>query len=254
MTRIGWLADTADLIGGAELTQHEFRASAPDGVEIVTCPPGGVDPACDRYVIHNCVLYSVQDLERTGRRPTVKYWHDVGPHIKPGVREWLDKHAVYACCSPIQADYMGIAARCIPPAVDLSRFEEAAAKVNGHRAGAVSVGSWRNFGKAPHRAAEWGASNGGVDFFGGGMFAPPGSREVSYDAMPELLARYRTFVFLPAVIEPFGRLVAEAWAAGCEVVTNNLVGARYWIENDPDAIGTASATFWDLVLSGCDHG
>jgi hypothetical protein len=32
--------------------------------------------------------------------------------------------------------------------------------------------------------------------------------------MPALLAQYETFVHLPIVIEPFGRLVAEAWAAG----------------------------------------
>jgi glycosyltransferase involved in cell wall biosynthesis len=67
--------------------------------------------------------------------------------------------------------------------------------------------------------------------------------------MPALLARYETFVFLPTVIEPFGRLVAEAWAAGCRIVTNDLVGAKYWIQNDPDAIETAAEDFWKLVLA-----
>jgi glycosyltransferase involved in cell wall biosynthesis len=247
--RIGWLADEADLTGGAELTQAEFRAAAPEGVETVTCSPGRVDPDCDRYVIHNCVSYTLQDLQVIGGKRAVKYWHDVGPHLQPDVRAWLDRYAVRVCCSPVQADYMGIAARCIPPAVDLSRFDEAASRVNGDRRGAVCVGSWRNYGKAPHSAAKWGAENGGIDFYGGGMFAPPGSLEVEYDAMPDLLARYRTFVFLPAVIEPFGRLVAEAWAAGCEVVTNNLVGARYWIETDPDALETAATDFWATVTA-----
>jgi glycosyltransferase involved in cell wall biosynthesis len=54
---------------------------------------------------------------------------------------------------------------------------------------------------------------------------------------------------LPTVIEPFGRLVAEAWAAGCRIVTNDLVGAKYWIQNDPDAIETAAEDFWKLVLA-----
>ena len=59
---------------------------------------------------------------------------------------------------------------------------------------------------------------------------------------------YERFVFLPTVIEPFGRVVVEAWAAGCELVINDLVGARYWIEHDPDRIRTAGTDFWELVL------
>ena len=138
-------------------------------------------------------------------------------------------------------------AALIPPPVALERFEQAAVSVNGNRAGIVSVGSWRNLGKAPHRVAEWAAEHGGVDFYGGGVFAPDGSRQIAYEGMPALLARYETFVFLPAVIEPFGRVVAEAYAAGCELVVNGLVGARYWIEEDPDAIRTAAHDFWQLL-------
>lgn len=246
--RIGWLADHAEVLGGAELTQAEFRAAAPDGVTIVDCPPGAVDPDCGRYVVQNCVLYTADDLAVIDGKPTVKYHHDVGPHLQPEVKTWLSRHAVQVCCSPVQADYMGIAAQCIPPPVDLARFEAAAEAADG-RKGAVCVGSWRNFGKAPHRAAEWAAGNGGIDFFGGGPFAPHGSLEVAYDGMPALLASYRTFVYLPTVIEPFGRVVAEAWAAGCEIVTNNLVGAKWWIENDPEALETAAEDFWQLVLA-----
>jgi glycosyltransferase involved in cell wall biosynthesis len=77
--------------------------------------------------------------------------------------------------------------------------------------------------------------------------------EVSQERMPELLAGYERFVFLPTVIEPFGRLVAEAWASGCSLVVNDLVGAAHWIREDPDAIGTAAADFWRLVMAvRCD--
>jgi hypothetical protein len=250
MTRVGWLADQAGYVGGAELTTSEFRAAAPEDVEIVDCPAGAVVKGLDRYVIQNCVTYTPKDLERTDGKPAVKYWHDVGPHIQPRVHEWLAENARNICCSPVQAVFMGIdGAMCIPPPVDLTRFEQAAENVNGDRSGAVSVGQWRNFGKAPHRAAEWGAAHGGIDFFGAGVFAPHGSEEVPYDAMPDLLARYETFVFLPTVIEPFGRLVAEAWAAGCRIVTNNLVGAKWWIENEPGKLDTAAQDFWRVVLS-----
>jgi hypothetical protein len=245
--RVGWLHDAPTYVGGAELTQTEFRAAAPEGVEIVDCPPGGVVAGLDRYAIHNSVTYELADLESVDAL-AVRYWNDVGPHMHPGVREWLVQHALHVCCSPIQAEYMGIEAVLIPPSVDLKRFSKAAERSNGNRAGAVCVGSWRNYGKAPHRVLEWADQNGGVDFFGGGVFAPTGSQEVPYEQMPELLARYERFVFLPTVIEPFGRLVAEAWAAGCEVVTNKLVGARYWIEEKPEAIESAAENFWKLVL------
>lgn len=246
--RVGWLVDTPDHKGGAELTQQEFRDAAPDGVEIVDCPSGGI-AECDRYVIHNCMQYTLQDLEPLTGLDVFKFWHDVGPWMQPEMRAWLDENALAVCCSPIQAEHMSIDAVCIPPAVDLARFERAAESVNGSRKGTVSVGSWRNYGKAPHKAAEWAEGNGGIDFYGDGPFAPPSSRLVAYEGMPQLLARYRTFVFLPVVIEPFGRTVVEAWAAGCEVVTNNLVGARYWIEERPEALETAAEDFWGVVLS-----
>jgi glycosyltransferase involved in cell wall biosynthesis len=248
--RVGWLADVPDLPGGAEFTQTEFRVAAPEHVEIVDCLPGAVLPGLDLYVIHNCVQYTLEDLQAIGDAPSVRYWHDVGPWITPECREWLDGHARYACCSPAQADYMGIQAKLIPPPVDLARFAEAAEHVNGDRSGAVSVGSWRNHGKAPHKVAEWAAQNQvHVDFFGGGFLAPAGSQEVSQEAMPALLAQYETFVFLPAVIEPFGRVAAEAWAAGCGLVVNEHVGAAYWIRNNPEAIDTAAQDFWQWAIA-----
>lgn len=247
--KVGWLADTPEAPGGAELTQHEFRSAAPEGVEIVDCPPDKVDTDCDRYVVHNCVQYHIEDFRAIEGKPVIKYWHDIGPWISPEVRWWFTDHALNVCCSPAQAEHMTLDALCVPPPVDLERFEQAAGRVNGNRKGNVSVGSWRNHGKAPHKAAEWALERGGVEFYGGGPLAPPGASEVPYEQMPDLLARYERFVFLPTVIEPFGRLVAEAWAAGCEIVTNDLVGARYWLETNPEAISTAAEDFWGIVLA-----
>ena len=44
--RVGWLFDQGEAIGGAELTQAEFRAAAPDGVEVIDCPPDQIED-CD---------------------------------------------------------------------------------------------------------------------------------------------------------------------------------------------------------------
>jgi len=248
--KVGWLVDQAGVTGGAELTQAEFRAGVPGGVEIVDCPSGEIVQGLDRYVIHNCVKYTLRDLREIEGRPAIKMWHDVGPWLELGVSDWLRRNTTAAiCCSPIQAEHMRIeGAHLIPPPVDLGRFERAAMGVNGDRAGSVCVASWRNAGKGQRKALEWAESHGGLDFYGGGHLAPPGSQDVPYEQMPDLLAHYKTFVFLPTVLEPFGRIVAEAWAAGCEVVTNWLVGARYWIEENPKAIETAADDFWRVVL------
>ena len=61
------------------------------------------------------------------------------------------------------------------------------------------------------------------------------------------LAQYERFIFLPTAIEPFGRAVVEAWAAGLDLIINRNVGATYWIEHDPGALETAAADFWRLV-------
>jgi glycosyltransferase involved in cell wall biosynthesis len=249
--KVGWLADVVEGVGGAELTQAELRAAAPDGVEVIDCPPGAVVIGLDAYAIHNCVDYRPADLRAIGGKPAVKYWNDVGPWLDPDVRVMLGA-ARSVCCSPLQADHMGIidAAQLIPPPVDLDRFEAAAASVNGDRAGSVCVASWRNLGKGAALAAEWGIEHGGLDFYGPGPLAPQGAVPWPYDQMPDLLAHYQRFVFLPTVIEPFGRLVIEAWAAGCEIVTNDLVGAKWWIESGHiDRVRTAGRDYWDFVLN-----
>lgn len=248
--RVGWLADEHPAIGGAELTTAEFRAAKPKGVEIIDCPAGKVDLTCDRYVIQNNVTYFLDDMTLLEGKPVTKYWHDVGPWVQEGVRVWLDANATSICCSPLQASYMGLeGAHLIPPPVNLKRFMDAAGRVNGNRRGNVCVGSWRNHGKAPHRVAEWAVENGPVQFFGDGVFAPPGSEGVPYEQMPALLASFERFVYLPNVIEPFGRVVAEAWGAGCELVINGNVGAAYWLTERPEAMQTAGDDFWAVVLS-----
>jgi hypothetical protein len=202
-------------------------------------------------VIHNCVTYSPEDLAVAVNGETIaaKFWHDTGPWLGVERHEIL-RRALPLCCSPMQAEHLGIPAVLVPPPVDVDRFVRAGlAMPRGDRLGAVCIASWRNSGKGPRRAQEWAASEGvELAFYGEGVHAPAGSQQVPYANMPELLARYRTFVFLPTSLEPFGRLVAEAWAAGCELVTNRMVGALYWIEEAPERIETAAADFWTAVV------
>lgn len=248
--RVAWLADEHDPPGGAELTQAEFRAAAAKDAKVIDCPPDELERArdCDVACVFNTVTYPRETVGALDGKRVVRYWNDLAPHGDPGLKAWLCERATNVFCSPLHRERFPFEhenGELVPPPVNLARFRAAQ---NGHdRKGTVCVGSWMNFGKAPHLAAEWGAQNGGVDFYGGGPLAPEGSTAVEYDDLPSVLARYRTFVFLPTAVEPFGRAVVEAWAAGCDVIVNSLVGARHWIENEPEKLETAAQDFWRLV-------
>lgn len=254
--RIGWLADDPGYVGGAELTQAEFRAAAPDGVEVIDCPPGEVAPDLDRYVIHNCVRYSRDDLRATGGAPKVRYIHDVWPHGDPGMRRRLLDSATLIFCSPRHRDRFPHRverdSHLIPPAIDLKSFRPTRQqRRNFQREGACSIGAFRHPNKGAQQLVEWAAQNGELDVYGGGRFAPRSGVNYLGPLEPRQVAqtlwKYERFVHLPTVLEPFGRCVVEAWAAGCRIVTNANVGARYWIEQEPEKLETAAADFWAVV-------
>jgi hypothetical protein len=251
MTRVGWLQDDHGYVGGAEMTAAEFRAAAPDGVEVIDCPPGDVNHGCDVYVAHNAVQYSPQDFEGLPR--VVKYAHDVFPHDLNGSRGWLVENAEWIFCSPAQRERMSIEGVCIPPALDLDRCRPSRQVTrNTERKGIVSVAQWRNPGKGPTYIDSYAEDNGPVDVYGPGEFYPRGSAvnylgEIEKAKLPELLWNYETFVFLPVEFEPFGRTVVEAHYAGCGVICNGLIGARYYLEENPQALENAAERFWEVV-------
>jgi hypothetical protein len=252
--KVGWLQDDHGYIGGAEMTAAEFRAAAPGDVEIVDCPPqaNAIDYDCDAYVVHNAVQYSTDELAPLAGKPVTKYAHDVFPFSPWGSREWLRENARWVFCSPAQKERMGLEGVCIPPPLDIRANRTQ--RRNGKREGIVSLSQWRNPGKGGALLAEWAEGYGPVDVFGPGPFIPQGPGinycgEVAQEDVPELLAGYETFVFLPFDFEPFCRTVAEAHFAGCQVITNDLIGARYWLEENPDGLLNASENFWSVVLS-----
>lgn len=258
--RVGWLADAGNAdgtVGGAELTAAEFRAAAPEGVEVGLLAPTELELVreLDVVCVFNCVTYPAEWAAALAGKPVLRYWNDVAPHGDPHLTRWLVGHATNVFTSPLhQARFPWLNGgrpncKLVAPPVGLQRFKQAADHP-GQRAGAVAVGPWMNPGKAPHLAAEWARQQGvELHFYGGGPFAPATSQPVGYHDMPEVLARYQTFVHLPSVLEPFGRGVVEAWAAGCQIVVNRLVGSRWWIEEAPDRLERSAAEFWALVAN-----
>lgn len=247
--KVGWLADAPGYIGGAELTQAEFRAKAPKDVEVIDCPPSGVVAGLDTYVIHNCSTYDHTALEAIGKAPVVKYVNDCWPFGDPHLRDHLLEKATLIFTSPLHVarfphEIKTKDVREIPPALDLDRFRTQA---NGDRQGNVCIGRMA-YGKGVDLLVDYGepvdvystvpvATRGGVTYKG----------QILPEEVPDTLAHYKTFVFLPTALEPFGRAVVEAWAAGCELILNRNVGSRHYIESDQEALTNAGERFWDVV-------
>jgi hypothetical protein len=248
--QVGWLYDRPGYIGGAEMTQAEFKAAAPNNVVIIDCAPGHVFRDLDVYFVGNHWHYSEADLENlTGK--VVRYYNDTRRlRVEPDV-------AIF--CSPIQQERMGWVKapeqHCIPPAVNYSAFKQnREERRQAKRTGTCSIAQWRNPGKGAQYIEEWARENGPLNAYGPGPFAPRGLNvsyqgELDQGAMPSVLQAHERFVFLPFELDPFCRTVAEAFYAGCEITTNKLVGATHYLENDPEALETAAEDFWQCVLA-----
>lgn len=252
--RVAFLTDPGNqdgTIGGAELTMQEFKDAAPDGTEFGE----NVRDDLDAVVLGNVVGFDTDLIPLLRGKPVTWFHNDLSPHINSGLKGWLDENAIHVFCSPLQRDRYGIDGSLVPPAIDLDRFKPTRqVRRNGDRKPLVSLGAWQNPGKGQQSLKEYADLHGTIDVYGTGQFAPTQppldfKGPVDPAKVPELLWGYERFVFLPWDVEPFGRSVVEAWAAGLEVVTNRLVGARYWLERAPERLATAAQDFWRVVLS-----
>jgi glycosyltransferase involved in cell wall biosynthesis len=258
---VGWLRDSFEPPGGAELSQAEFRAAAPADVEVVDCPPDGLErlAGCDVVCVHNSVTYPPETVEALAGKPAVRYWHDLarpGGPGDPALVRWALEHATSVFTSPLHR--VERETRVIPPAIDLARF----GSTDGDRPrGVCWLGSPMHAGKGLVQAIEWAEENEPVDFWGVTAEQVPPSPHVQAKGLvppehvPSILKLYRRFVFLPTTVEPFGRAVVEAWAAGCELVVNRNVGALHWLESPDkhDKLRTAGSDFWRLVGEVADR-
>lgn len=253
--KVAWLHDQGNADGtkgGAEYTMDWFRELAPNGIEF--------DPDGETVVIGNCVTIQPKILDEIAGKRVIRYHHDLSYAEDAALRYWLDGNAINVFTSPLHLEKyrFEVEARhdplVIPPFVDLNSFRpNRQMRRNGKRNGIVTVASWQNAGKGAQLVSETLFRQGlEADCYGPGYFTPYGDHvhkkgPVDPDKLPQILWQYEQFIFLPTAVEPFGRCVVEAWAAGCEVLTNDLVGSRHFIENDAKALQTAAQDFWEVV-------
>lgn len=257
--KVAWLHDPGNADGtkgGAEYTMDGFRESAPSSVSF--------DPDAETVVVGNCVTFQPSILPQFDGKRVIRYHHDLSYAEHPDLREWMDEHAEHVFTSPLHLNkYVATGnrlldrVRVIPPMVDLEAFRpNRQTRRNGKRSGIVTIASWQNPGKGGQMVSECLFRVGlEADCYGPGQHVPYGSHihkkgPVEQRDLPQILWQYEQFVFLPTAIEPFGRCVVEAWAAGCEILTNDLVGASYFIEENPQALERASDEFWSYVCAG----
>ena len=192
-------------------------------------------------MIGNCLSYGdeIPALLRH-KRPVYRYHHDITRAPADGL---LPKRTRHIFCSPLQRARMGLEGELVPPALDLERFR--LTRNLNHRTGACCIGRMA-YGKGMELLAEFPEP---IDVYSSVPVADMGTALYQGAAadVPATLAQYERFVFLPTALEPFGRAVVEAWAAGLELVVNRNVGALYWIENYPGALDSAAADFWAQV-------
>jgi hypothetical protein len=236
--------------GGAELAMDEFALAAPEGVTLTKLGEA------DTVLLGNCILLKPEVVEAFEGKRVIRFHHDLARDESDALWDWLDENAEHIFTSPFHRDLYGHYpdAHLIPPTPNLKAFRpNRHHRRHGKREGMVAVGSWQSLGKGGNLAADAAYRAGKqLDCYGPGAYPPRGGHvrylgEVDAASLPAILWQYEEFVFLPVAPEPFGRCVAEAWAAGCDVTVNEQVGAKWWIENDPDKLWTAAEDFWELV-------
>lgn len=234
--------------GGAELTMDALAKQAPESVTVCEVPEA------DTVVIGNCGHTAPKIIEQLLDRRVWRFHHDLSRIEHPDLHAWLDENAEHIFTSPLHRDTYGRGGHVIPPTPDLEAFRpNRQVRRHGKREGICSVASWQGVGKGAHLITETAFRHGAeVDVYGTGAFQPYGDNinvkgAVEHSKLPQVLWSYEQFIFLPTAVEPFGRCVAEAWAAGCEILTNDNVGAKWWIENHPDDLFTAADQFWGLL-------
>lgn len=237
-------------LGGAELTMQQFAADKPDHVTVTS----DLDDA-EAVVVSNCTIFPAALISAIEGKRVVRYHNDLARREDPDLMAWLAVNAVHVFTSPMHRGLYGDfpEAPIIPPAVDLEAFRPSRQhRRHGKRTGTCAIASWQGPGKGQHLVREWSDTHGPVDVYGTGGWFPHGPNlnncgPLNPPQVAETLWRYERFVHLPSAPEPFGRAVVEAWAAGLELVVNRQVGALHFIENDRDALRTASEDFWALV-------
>lgn len=269
VTKIGWLQQNLSVKGGAEMSTGALIKYAPKWAEVVYCPENKRPPEdIDLFVIQNSTVYSSVWIEELALKPVIRHVRDPWFAGSALLRNWLLQNAdLFIFSSPVQHENFRYKVdppvKYIPVPIDLEPFRKAGLPEE-ERSGNICVGRFDVYKGAPY-IIDWALRNEEpLTVVGDNRYMSFGQLpnfirflgEVPYEAMPELLGKHKRYLAMPVWTEAFGRSVAEAWASGCELVTQGDIGALWWIENEPDRLGLENpvSEFWEAVAEVAGRG
>lgn len=258
MVKVGWMVDPGFPRAGMILSVEAFARDAPSNYELVPChpdkrPPNGIDA----FVCHGD-LFGKRWIDVLRDKPLLAHRHGAWHLGDPIFRRWVLENATLVTFnSPKQLSLFPytIDAPCefIPLPIDMDRFK--VVDNGARRLGAIYLGILTP-SKGVATAVDWALrGDHALDFYGMAPYAqvvdeivPPckyyGS--IDYEDVPDTLARYDKFVFMPYDGDLYARTVIEAIAAGCTLVLQGDEQAFLdWF--DPDACQGATQLFWEKV-------
>jgi len=265
MVKVGWLADSFGIIGGAEISDSIFIAHASQDVEVVRCPPSKRPPAdVDIFVLGNVITYGKRWIEVLETKPVVMHIHDLWPYGSPVLRRWILNNAKLVMFnSPKQWDMfhyqVNVPKAYIHIPVDMEGITKTVKEYDGERKGIIWLGRIEA-GKGIQYAVDWSLCNDKrIDLYG--QMNDPHIRivppcyycgQIAHRDVPGLLAQYETFWYASVLGDLYCRSVVEAAAAGLKMV---LVGdtQALWDWLDFQASQDAPDTFWSFI-TGVAHG
>lgn len=272
--KLGWLRDFtwAERPGGAQRAIELLQNAAPPDVQVVQCPPGGIDRTCDAYVAFLVKRYSDEELSWLQQQSFVRYCFDWWPD-EESQSKWRNLLMQQAkgnfFVSPLHFQRMharyhpmfeaGSIVCVLPPPLDLEYIASAKSSCASEPNGSVWFAEWHP-AKGPDLAAAWAQRNQAkLDMFSPSMPADVLSQNWIFNPLckprgfcPEekwysTLAGYERFVHFNRVPDAFGYSILEAYLLGLEVVVSGQTGVEsYEIGFDQlaEKCGTAASEFW----------
>jgi glycosyltransferase involved in cell wall biosynthesis len=240
------------------LQVRAYEEAKPNDIELVKCRPDKRPPDdIDAFILHGD-LYPRQWIGVFDGKPLMAHRHGGWFSGDPVFRRWvLDNASLVTFNSPKQRELFRYPVRSrwayVPTPVDIDRFQKAA-RNNGHtREGMVYLGLLAPVKGIPH-TVDWAMCyNHPIDFYGGALYptmakaiVPPcvWKGSVPYEKVPELLSKYKEFVFMPYDGDLYSRTVIEAWAAGCELIlSGDRAAFDMWF--DPEQCKRGGEIFWE---------
>ena len=281
--KIAWVQDKNPFgtFSGAEATDrghiiHGLR----QGHEIEVVLPAETDVSwADLVVISNAASFTVEGLTNPGR-PYVLFLHDywalcmwrlyypmqekcLDCYLKPRYLPLLLGSEMIIWLSPLHREswlwtYPELVSHpyaMVPASIDINQFFD----MGLDRSGVIAVNSGSKF-KGYERVKEWAEENRDMSLTLVGPLEgpmPPNVKAVEAiipaRGMNRLYNGFESFLHLPQNPMPFDRTIAEAYLAGCKIISNELVGALSWpfFREGRDAVRSnlalASSMFWEAI-------